>query len=78
MRKRKSDYIVERAVHGENFQNQVVGLITGQYGVSIDEAEIAFEKCLRCDYAVILPISREHPKGVMMSTDVYRQRVAIG
>ena len=75
---RKSDYVVERAVHGDNFKNEVVRLITGQYGVSIEEAKIAFENCMSCGYAVILPVSEEYPNGVMIATDVYRQKVAIG
>lgn len=75
---RKSDYVVERAVHGDNFKNEVIRLITGQYGVSIENAKIAFENCMCCDYAVILPISKEYPNGVMIATDIYRQRVAIG
>lgn len=75
---RKEDYIVERAIHGDNFKNEVVRLITGQYGVSVEEAKVAFENCMAYDYAVILPISKEHPNGVMIATDVYRQKVAIG
>lgn len=75
---RKSDYVVERAVHGDNFKDEVIRLITGQYGASVEEAKIAFENCMACDYAVILPISKEHPNGVMIATDVYRQKVAIG
>ena len=53
-------------------------MITGQYGVSVEEAKVAFENCMAYDYAVILPISKEHPNGVMIATDVYRQKVAIG
>ena len=75
---RKADYVVERAVYGDKFKNEVVRLITGQYGVSVDEAKIAFENCMCCDYTVILPISKEYPNGVMIATDVYRQKVAIG
>ena len=75
---RKSHYVVERAVHGDNFKNEVLRLITGQYGVSIEEAKIAFENCMSYDYAVILPVSEEYPNGVMIATDVYRQKVAIG
>lgn len=75
---RKADYVVERAVYGDKFKNEVVRLITGQYGVSVDEAKIAFENCMCCDYAVILPISKEYPNRVMIATDVYRQKVAIG
>lgn len=75
---RKSDYVVERAVHGDNFENEVIRLVTGQYGVSVDEAKIAFNNCMAFDYAVIFPVSEEHPNGVMIATDVYRQKVAIG
>lgn len=76
--KRKADYVVERAVHGDNFKNEVIRLITGQYGVSNDEAKLAFENCMAFNYAVILPVSKEYPNGVMIATDVYRQKVAIG
>ena len=76
--KRKSDYIVERALHGDNFKDKVIELITGQYGTSIDEAKAAFENCMLYDYAVIKPVSKEYPNGIMIATDVYRQRVAIG
>lgn len=75
---RKEDYIVERAVHGNNFKNEVIRLITGQYGISVEEAKVAFENCMTYDYAVILSISKEHPNGVMIATDIYRQKVAIG
>lgn len=76
--KRKPDYIVECAVHGDNFKDEVIRLITGQYGVSIDEAKIAFENCMIGDYAVVRPISKEYPNGIMIATDVYRQKVVIG
>lgn len=75
---RKADYIVKRAVHGDNFKPEVVKLITGQYGVSAEAAETAFDNCMVADYAVILPISKKHPNGVMIATDLYRQMVAIG
>ena len=75
---RRSDYVVERAVHGDNFKNEVIKLITEQYGVSAEDAKNAFENCMLCDYAVVLPISKAHPNGVMIATDIYRQRVAIG
>lgn len=76
--KRKADYVVERAVHGDNFKNEVVRLIIGQYGVSSDKAKLDFENCMAYGYAVILPVSKEYPNGVMIATDVYRQKVAIG
>lgn len=76
--KRKADYIVERAAHGDNFKNEVVRLITGQYGVSNDEALIAFENCMIADYAVVKPICKEYPNGIMIATDFCRQKVAIG
>ena len=75
---RKPDYVVERAIHGDNFKDEVIGLINGQYRVSVDRAKIAFENCMSYDYAVIRPISKEYPNGVMIATDVYRQRVTIG
>ena len=75
---RKADYVVERAVHGDHFNDEVIRLIAGQYGVSIEEAKIAFENCMAYDYAVILPISKEHSNGVIITTDVYRQKVVIG
>lgn len=75
---RKATYVVERAVHGENFKNEVIRLIIGQYGISKEMATAAFDNCMLADYAVILPISKEYPNGVMIGTDVYRQRVAIG
>jgi hypothetical protein len=76
--KRKSDYVVERAVHGENFENEVIRLIVGQYGVSESEAKIAYSNCMSFDYAVVLPISEKYPNGVMIATDLYRQKVAVG
>lgn len=76
--KRKSDYVVERAVHGDNFKNEVVILIVGQYNTSVNEAEIAFESCMAYGYAVIKPISKEYPNGIMIATDIYRQTVTIG
>lgn len=75
---RRSDYVVERAVHGDNFKNEVIRLITEQYGISAEDAKNAFENCMLYDYAVVLPISKAHPNGVMIATDIYRQRVAIG
>ena len=75
---RKTDYVVERAVHGEGFKNEVMRLVMGQYGVSNSEAQIAYENCMAFNYAVVRPISKEYPNGVMMATDVYRQKVAIG
>lgn len=76
--KRKPDYIVERAIHGDDFKDKVIELITGQYSVSVDEAKTAFENCMSYDYAVVKPVSKEYPNGIMIATDVYRQRVAIG
>lgn len=76
--KRKADYIVERAVYGDNFKNEVVRLITGQYGISNDEALIAFEKCMIADYAVVKPVCKEYPNGIMIATDFCRQKVVIG
>lgn len=78
MKRRKADYIVERAVYGDYFKDQVIRLIVGQYDVSVDEAKVAFENCMSCDYAVIKPVSKEYPNGIMIATDVYRHRVAIG
>ena len=75
---RKATYVVERAVHGENFKNEVIRLITGQYGISEESATVAFDNCMLAGYAVILPVSKEYPNGVMIGTDVYRQKVAIG
>ena len=75
---RKADYVVERAVHGDDFKNEVVRLISNQYGVPENAASVAFDNCMIADYAVILPISKEHPDGVMIATDIYRQKVAIG
>ncbi|MCI5500649.1 MAG: hypothetical protein MR409_01830 [Lachnospiraceae bacterium] len=43
---RKESYVVERAVHGDNFEDEVVRLITGQYGISEEEARIAFKNCM--------------------------------
>lgn len=76
--KRKADYVVERAVHGDNFKNEVVRLLVGQYNITSDEAEIAFENCMICNYAVVKPVSKEYPNGIMIGTDLYRQKVAIG
>ena len=76
--RRKADYIVERAVHGEYFENEVVRLLTGQYGITESEAKIAFSNCMAHDYAVVLPISKDYPNGVMIGTDTYRQTVLIG
>jgi hypothetical protein len=76
--KRKPDYIVERAIHGDKFKDQVIELITGQYNISKDEAKVAFENCMSCDYAVIKPVSKEYPNGIMIATDLHRQKVAIG
>lgn len=76
--KRKSDYVVERAVHGDNFKNEVVRLIVGQYNTSVDEAKIAFENSMAYGYAVIKPVSKEYPNGIMIATDLHRQKVAIG
>lgn len=75
---RNTVYIVERAVHGDNFRNEVIRLITGQYGVTEEQAGIAFDNCMVADFAVILPISKNYPNGVMIGTDLYRQKVAIG
>lgn len=75
---KKADYIVERAIHGDNFEKEVINLVTGQYGVSIEKAKIAFKNCMSYDFAVILPVSEKHPNGVMIATDLHRQRVAIG
>ena len=75
---RRADYVVERAIHGDNFENEVIRLIVGQYRVSENEAKIAYSNCMIADYAVILPISEHHPNGVMIETDVYRQKVVIG
>lgn len=76
--KRKADYIVERAIYGDNFENEVVRLITDQYEVSEKEARVAYANCMSADYAVILPVSEQYPNGVMIATDTYRQKVAIG
>ena len=75
---RKADYVVERAIHGENLEEHIIGLITGQYGVALEKAKIAFENCMLHDFAVILPVSKNYPSGVMISTDLYRQIVVIG
>ena len=76
--KRKHDYIVERAVHGNNFKNEVIRLLVGQYNITSDEAKIAFENCMSYNYAVVKPISKEYPNGIMIATDLHRQKVAIG
>lgn len=75
---RKESYVVERAVHGDNFKNEVMRLITGQYGVTEENAKVAFENCMEFGFAVILPVSKKYPVGVMMATDIYRQKIAIG
>lgn len=78
MKKRKEQYIVERAVHGDLFKNEVVRLITGQYGISELAANVAFDNCMAFGHSVILPVSKENPQGIMIATDLYRQKVAIG
>lgn len=75
---RKADYIVERAIHGNNFEKHITNLITGQYGVTLEQAKVAFKNCMLHDFAVILPVSKNHPNGVMMSTDLHRQIIVIG
>ena len=76
--KRKPDYIVERAVHGDNFKNKVISLLVGQYNITSDEALIAFETCMITDYAVVKPVCKEYPNGVMIATNFCRQKVVIG
>lgn len=76
--KRKADYIVERAVHGDGFKDEVISLLTGQYGITKEEAIIAFDNCMASDYAVIIPVNKNYPNGVMIGTDLYRSKVAIG
>lgn len=73
---RKAKFVVERT--GDNFENEVINLITDKYNLTEKEAKLAFQNCMCADYAVLLPISPLHPEGVMIATDVYRQKVAIG
>lgn len=75
---RKEDYVVERAVHGDMFKHEVVRLLTGQYEITEQEANIAFDNCMAYDYAVVKPVCAKYPNGVMIATDIYRQKVAIG
>ncbi len=76
--KRKTDYIVERAVHGNSFKDEVIGLLTGQYRITKEDATIAFDNCMAFDCAVVVPINKDYPNGVMIGTDLYRSKVAIG
>lgn len=76
--KRKADYVVERAIHGDNFKNEVIRLLVEQYGVTKEYADVAFDNCMIADYAVVQPKSEKYPNGIMIGTDLYRMKVAIG
>ena len=75
---RNTSHVVEREPHGDNFKNEVIKLITEKYDIDPHSAKIAFETCMTFGYAVIQPLCQKYPSGVMIATDNYRQKIAIG
>ena len=59
------------------FETTVKNCLINEYKLTKEMAEIAFNNCMGFDYAIVEPISEEHPYGVIIATNIYRTEIKI-